>query len=90
MRKATVRVTNSLGLHARAAAQVVRLARTFESDIVLERSDTGAASNAGSILGLLALSASRGTQLSVTATGPDEDAASKTMVDLFEQNFGED
>lgn len=85
-----VRLGNRLGLHARAAAQLVRAARNCKSEITLERLDNGQAANARSILDLLALSASCGVSLTLRADGPDEGRAIADIESLFADNFGED
>ncbi len=84
-----VQVINDLGLHARAAAQLVRLAATFTSDIRLYRNDTGLSANAKSILSVLHLAAASGTEVRVTADGEDEGAAIEAIARLFEKGFGE-
>jgi phosphotransferase system HPr (HPr) family protein len=82
-------ITNRLGLHARAAALLVRTANTFQSAIRLERVDGTAAADAKSILSVLMLAASRGTELRVTAEGVDEDQAIGALSELFASGFGE-
>lgn len=90
MLEATVRVTNTLGLHARAAAQLVRLANRFKSEIVLRRTDTGVSANAKSILSVLNLAAALGTELTISANGGDESDAIAEITSLFTGNFGEE
>ena len=90
MLEVTVRVTNTLGLHARAAAQLVRLANRFKSDIVLTRTDTGVTANAKSILSVLNLAAAFGVELQITANGDDESEAITAITSLFTGNFGEE
>jgi phosphotransferase system HPr (HPr) family protein len=82
-------ITNRLGLHARAAALLVRTANTFQSAIRLERVDGTAAADAKSILSVLMLAASRGTELRATADGVDEDQAIVALSELFASGFGE-
>lgn len=78
-------IVNRLGLHARAAARFVRLAGSFSSHIRVSR---GARTTDGkSILGLLLLSAARGTSLVITAEGPDEAAAVDALADLASRGF---
>ena len=84
-----VRVTNRLGLHARAAALLVRTASAFESALRLERVDGTAAADAKSILSVLMLAASRGMELLVTAEGADETEAIVAVCSLFAGGFGE-
>lgn len=85
----TLLVRARLGLHARAAAKVVRLAQSFDSTMELHRSDNGATADAKSILSVLMLAAGRGTELNATAKGIDEEAAISALDKLFAQCFGE-
>jgi phosphocarrier protein HPr len=82
-------VVNRLGLHARAASQVVRLASQFQSAIKLEREDGSAVADAKSILSVLMLAAARGTELRATAEGDDEEEALGQLCELFAKGFGE-
>jgi len=82
-------VTGRLGLHARAAANLVRVANQFQSDITLKRLDNSVEADAKSILSILMLAASRGTELRVLAAGPDEQAAVEAVFDVFVRNFDE-
>jgi len=82
-------IMNRLGLHARAAALLVRAANTFQSVIRLERVDGTAAADAKSILSVLMLAASFGTELRATAEGVDEEQAISIVCGLFENGFGE-
>ena len=85
-----VAVVNRLGLHARAAARLVRAASAFKSTIKLARADGSAAADAKSILSVLLLAAARGTELLLTAEGVDEAAALQAVCELFEHKFGEE
>ncbi len=89
MAEQKLRVTGRLGLHARAAANLVRVASQFQSTVSLHRLDTSAEADAKSILSILMLAANRGTELSIVATGSDEEEALKALVSLFERNFDE-
>ena len=84
-----IMVSNQLGLHARAAAQLVRLAGTFQSNIELQRTDNGVSANAKSILSVLTLAASKGIELVIKAEGTDEKEALGVLVELFANGFGE-
>ncbi len=84
-----VRVVNRLGLHARAAARLVRTASAFRSRVRLERADRSASADAKSILSVLMLAASRGTELRATADGEDEVEALDAVCGLIEGGFGE-
>jgi phosphoenolpyruvate-protein phosphotransferase (PTS system enzyme I) len=82
-------VTSRLGLHARAAAKLVRIAGHFQSSIKLQRSDGSISADAKSILSLLMLAATRGTELRLIADGPDEVQALDAVIALFVDEFGE-
>lgn len=89
MQASQVKIVNQLGLHARAAAQLVRLAGNFRSKIKLRRSDTGIAADAKSILSVLTLAASKGTVLIVEADGEDEQSALQAVEEIIANGFGE-
>jgi phosphotransferase system HPr (HPr) family protein len=82
-------VINRLGLHARAAALLVRTASCFQSVLRLERIDGTAAADAKSILSVLMLAAARGTELRAVADGIDERDAMVALSRLFADGFGE-
>jgi phosphocarrier protein len=82
-----VRITNRLGLHARAAARFVQTANRFRSKVTLTRD--GRTMDGKSILGILLLAAAKGTQLVVAADGEDEQAALEALVALIGGGFGE-
>jgi len=84
-----LKVVNPLGLHARAAAKLVRLANGFTSDISLERERGGLVADAKSILSLLQLAAGSGSEILITACGDDEADAICAIEDLFGSGFGE-
>ena len=83
----TLIVTAPLGLHARAAAKLVRLVSGFHSKVELCRVDSGLSADAKSILSVLMLAASRGTQLRASADGADEEAAMSAIDQLFSNGF---
>jgi phosphotransferase system HPr (HPr) family protein len=85
----TLLVKARLGLHARAAAKVVRVAREFNSKMELRRVDNGVSADATSILSVLMLAASQGTELHASAEGIDEEAALNALDQLFVDGFGE-
>ncbi len=89
MLETRVRLVNPLGLHARAAAMLVRCASQFSSEIMLCRLPSGDRANARSILDLLALGASFGTTIHITADGEDEVKALEEIGRLLETGFGE-
>ena len=90
MKERRVIISNRLGLHARAAARLVRRATQFTSQVELEREDTGIAADGKSILSVLLLAASRGTCLIIRADGDDEQRAVDAIAELVEQKFGEE
>jgi phosphocarrier protein len=84
----TVAVVNQLGLHARAAARFVQLANRFSSRIRVSRQ--GRQMDGKSIMGLLLLAAARGTLLTISAEGADEQAAVDALAEMVTEGFGED
>ncbi|MFN0085733.1 MAG: HPr family phosphocarrier protein [Blastocatellia bacterium] len=91
MQQRTLTIRNRLGLHARAAAKVVKLANGYESNILLARSDSRhKTADARSIFGILMLAASQGTVLEIIVEGPDDATALGAMCQLIESGFGEE
>ncbi len=84
----TFLIKNKLGLHARAAALLVKTANRFVSEISLEKD--GLAVNGKSIMGILMLAASKGTRITLKAEGKDEGEAMEALGKLIENKFGED
>ena len=82
-----VEVLNKLGLHTRAAAELVRAASKFESKITIRKDDRTA--DAKGIMGLLMLAATQGTVLELTFEGADEAESCASIVELFNNRFGE-
>ena len=89
MLEGKVKVVNQLGLHARAAAQLVRLASKFKSRIILKRIDNAVIADAKSILSVLTLAASKGTHLELEIEGDDEHEALPAITKMFGKGFGE-
>lgn len=85
---ARVRITNKRGLHARASAKVVEAAARFQSEITVSKD--GQSVNARSIMGLMMLAASLGSEIDVAAEGPDCEEAMAAIVALAEAKFGEE
>lgn len=83
-----VTITNRLGLHARPAAQLVKAASKFSSDIFLRRKNLQV--NAKSIMGVMMLAAEKGAKLTIVANGEDEVEALAAMVKVFDDKFGEE
>lgn len=86
--EAVVRIRNVKGLHARASAKFVRLAETFDADVVVTRDDQSVGGT--SIMGLLMLAAGPGTELKLSVTGPEAQTALAALLDLVTSGFGED
>ena len=82
-----ITIVNRLGLHARAAAQLVRMANEYPCDIHLDKD--GQVSNAKSVMEVLMLGAPAGTSIKVCADGEKEEEALKAIVDLFAARFHE-
>lgn len=80
-------IKNRLGLHARAAAVLVKTASRFLSDIKIIKD--GVEADGKSILGILSFSASKGTNITVLTDGEDADIALNTIEELIESGFGE-
>lgn len=89
MLEGKVKIINPLGLHARAAAQLVRLAGSFQSNIKLFRTDNEVMADAKSILSVLTLAASKGTELKLNVDGEDEEKAFQSISEIFADGFGE-
>lgn len=82
-----VTIVNEQGLHARPAAEIVKTAAKFKSDITMVRDDMEV--NGKSIMGVMMLAAEYGSTLVVRANGPDADAAVEAIAALVERKFGE-
>lgn len=86
--RAIVKIVNQKGLHARASAKIVEAAARFESRITVSKD--GQCVDARSIMGLMMLAASPGSEIAVEAEGPDAEAALAAIVALARARFGED
>jgi phosphocarrier protein len=80
-------IVNKLGLHARAAAKLVKLASSFSSDIEIAKDDQRV--NAKSIMGVMMLAAGRGHQVTIYCDGADEAEAMQSVESLINDKFGE-
>jgi phosphocarrier protein HPr len=87
MTERTVTIANRNGLHARPAAEIVKLAAKYKSDILLVRDDLEV--NGKSIMGVMMLAAEYGSSLVLKADGPDETDAIGAIAKLIESKFGE-
>lgn len=88
MLKDKVRIINNLGMHARAASQFVSAASRFACNIEVTK-DTNTV-NGKSIMGLMMLAASKGTELTLSADGEDETEAMQALRQLIADRFGEE
>jgi phosphocarrier protein HPr len=85
----TLLIKGRLGLHARAAAKLVRVASGFQSQVLLRRVEGDVTADAKSVLSVLMLAASRGTELRARVDGVDEEAAMAAIEEFFAGGFGE-
>ena len=87
MMQSSIRISNKLGLHARASAKLTKLAGGFKSDIHLSRN--GRRVNAKSIMGVMMLAAGLGTEVEIETDGDDEQQAMDALRALIDGKFGE-
>jgi phosphocarrier protein len=80
-------IVNALGLHARAAAQLVQIANRFRSEIHVEKD--GSSVNGKSIMGVLTLAAAKGSSITVSCDGDDAEVAMTALAKVIENGFGE-
>ena len=85
---ASATILNKRGLHARASAKIVEASARFQSEIHIIKD--GTAVNGRSIMGLMMLAASIGSEVEITAEGPDAADAMKAILALVEVKFGEE
>ena len=81
-------IVNKLGLHARAATQLVQLANQFDAEVTLLKGDKKA--NANSVLGLMMMESYQGEQLNVVSEGPDAEAAMNAVEAPIAGKFNEE
>jgi phosphocarrier protein HPr len=81
------KIVNALGLHARAAAQLVKLSNRFQCDVYVVKD--GQEVNGKSIMGVLMLAATQGSTVLVRTEGEDAESALKAIGELVESGFGE-
>ena len=77
-------IRDEIGLHARPASQFVKLARTFESDIMIKKEGADTAANGKSITSILLMGATKDTFVQITADGSDEAQACRALRELLE------
>ena len=87
MIKRAIKISNKLGLHARASAKLTQMASKFQSAVWISRN--GRRVNAKSIMGVMMLAAGLGATVELEADGPDEEAASTAIEKLFTDKFDE-
>ena len=87
MAELSVQIVNKNGLHARPAAEIVKAAARFQSEITLRRDDLEV--NGKSIMGVMMLAAEYGATLQLQATGPDAEDALSAIAALIANKFGE-
>jgi len=83
-----IEIVNKLGLHARAAAKLVSTAAGFASSVSLDHA--GQKADAKSIMSVMMLAAAKGSLITITCDGKDEQAAMTALTDLIDGLFGED
>ena len=86
MAERSVQIVNKHGLHARPAAEIVKAASRFKSDITISRDDLEV--NGKSIMGVMMLAAEYGASIILRATGPDADDALEALASLVASRFG--
>lgn len=87
MAERSVQIVNKHGLHARPAAEMVKAASRFKSDITIARDDLEV--NGKSIMGVMMLAAEFGASITLRASGPDADEALEALAVLVSSRFGE-
>jgi phosphocarrier protein len=87
MPERTVRIVNKLGLHARPAAEIVKTAAKFKSEITIIRDELEV--NGKSIMGVMMLAAEYGSTILIRAEGVEADAALDALAALVAAKFGE-
>ncbi len=87
MKTREVTIRNIVGLHARPATFFIQKANTYKSTITIEKDDKRV--NAKSLLGVLSLGIVKGTTVTLTADGADEEAAIDGLSELIDSGFGE-
>ena len=87
MPERTVLIVNRNGLHARPAAEIVKLASKFQAEITIVKDDLDV--NGKSIMGVMMLAAEHGSSITLRAEGPDAGAALDALATLVGNKFGE-
>ena len=84
----TVRIRNQRGLHARAAAKFVQALEHLDCEVTVSKDGTDVSGR--SIMGLMMLAAGPGSELALSATGPDAAAGLSALAELVQRGFDED
>ena len=87
MAERTVTIGNKNGVHARPAAEIVKTAGRFRSNVTIVRDDLEV--NGKSIMGVMMLAAECGSQITLRATGDDAEEAVEALAQLVAAKFGE-
>lgn len=87
MIKTQTTIGNKLGLHARAAAKLTKLASSFQSEVFISRDSRRV--NAKSIMGVMMLAAGQGAEVVLEIDGSDEQTAGQALLKLIDNKFGE-
>lgn len=88
MLKKEVIIKNKLGIHARPASSIAKLAGNYKSSITIEKD--GITANAKSIMDLLILEADKDSSILIIADGKDEESAISAITELIERGFDEE
>ena len=83
-----VQIVNKYGLHARPAAELVKLANRFSCEVWIRKEDTEVSGK--SIMGVMMLAAECGSTVEIRASGEDSQAAVDALAQLIQNRFGED
>ncbi len=82
-----VEIINRAGIHTRPASLIVKTAAKFKSELFLNKDGFGI--NAKSIIGVMTMGAGKGTKLTISADGEDEQEAAQALSELISSGFGE-
>ena len=88
MTEGIVKVINRAGIHARPSALLVQTTKNYKCNIFIEKGSDRI--NAKSIMGIITLCATYGTELKIIADGPGEESAVESLIKLFESKFEEE
>lgn len=83
----TVTVENELGLHARAAARIVKVVKKARGDVIIEKD--GEYADASSILDILTLNCPRGSTITIKVNSPEDKSVLESIEQLIKNKFGE-